>query len=69
MKFQAAALLAAMLALSLVGCGDTGVSPPETTVTTAEETAPETTVINHVKVPVEDYTGLWYDVKMPRTML
>ena len=63
MKFQAAALLAAMLALSLVGCGDTGVSPPETTVTTAEETAPETTVINHVKVPVEDYTGLWYDGK------
>ena len=63
MKFQAAALLAAMLALSLVGCGEASISPPETTVTTAEETAPETTVINHVKVPVEDYTGLWYDGK------
>ena len=58
-----ATLCSALLILSLAGCGEASISPPETTVTTAEETAPETTVINHVKVPVEDYTGLWYDGK------
>ena len=57
MKIQAAALLAAMLTLSLVSCGEASISPPETTVTTA----PETTIINHVKIPVDNYIGLWFD--------
>lgn len=56
-------LCSALLILSLAGCGESSISQPETTATTAEETAPETTVINHAKVPVEDYTGLWYDGK------
>lgn len=56
-------LCSALLILSLAGCGESSISQPETTATTAEETAPETTVINHANVPVEDYTGLWYDGK------
>ena len=56
-------LCLALLILSLAGCGESSISQPEATATTAEETAPETTVINHAKVPVEDYTGLWYDGK------